>query len=102
MPRQQRLGRIALEAHDGQEQVFGGDVFIVEVGRLLKSLLEDFAGGWGGFSLQGAAGPKRWQAVDLVSSLRQHCWAVDTKLAQHRHYHAFAVCQEDREQMDGR
>ena len=84
-----------------KQQVFGGDVLIVEVGGLLKSLLEDCAGGRGGLSLQGAARPKRWQAVDLVPCLRQHCLAVDANLAQHRYHHAFAVRQQAGQHMEG-
>src|ERR1019366_4688766 len=98
--RQQGLGGIALEIQDGQEQVFGRDVLIVEVGGLLKSLLEDCASVRRGFSLQGAAGPKRWQLVNLAPCLGQHCLAVDANLAQHWYHRAFAVREEAGKQME--
>ena len=101
MPRQQGLGGIALEIQDGQEQMFGGDVLIVEVGGLLKSLLEDCASVRGGLSLQGAAGPKRWQLVNQAPCLGQYCLTVDANLAQHRYHRAFAVRQQAGEQMEG-
>ena len=101
VPRQQGLGGIALEIQDGQEQVFGGDVLIVEVGGLLKSLLEDGASGRRGLSLQGAPGPKRWQLVNQAPCLGQDCLAVDANLAQHRYHRAFAVGEEAGKQMEG-
>ena len=47
MSQEQGLSGIALQVRDGQEQVFGGDVLIIEIKGFLKSLFEDRTGGRG-------------------------------------------------------
>ena len=100
MPRKDLLRRIALQMRDGQQQVLGRDVLVLEIVGFLESALQQL--GW-----------PRWRAwpgrlrrrrpsgklLDLAIDLVQHGLRADADLFQHRRNNAFLVLEQRRQQV---
>ena len=70
--RQDLLRRIALQLRHAEQHVLGGDVLVLEVGRLFEGVLQQLRGGIGEMRLRGAAARDLGQLVDLAHGLGLH------------------------------
>ena len=99
LPRQDFLRRIALQVRDGQQQVLGGNVLVLEIGRFLEGALQKFVRRLGERGLRGSAAGDFGQALDLAIGLVQHGLRTDADFLQHRQNDAFFVLQQRRQQV---
>ncbi len=99
LPRQNLLRRIALQVRDGQQQVLGGNVLVLEIGRFLEGALQKFVGRLGERGLRGSAAGDFGQALDLAVSLAQHGLRTNADLLQHGQNDAFFVLEQRRQQV---
>ncbi len=70
--REDFLGCIALQLGHGQQHVLGGDVLVLEVGRLFEGVLQHLRRGIGEMRLRGAAAGNLRQLLDLAHGLALH------------------------------
>ena len=99
LPGQDLLRRIALQLRDGQQQVLGRNVLVLEVGGFLEGAFQKFVGRLGERGLRGSAAGNLRQALDLAVDLAEHGLRTDADLLQHRRHDAFFVLEQRRQQM---
>ena len=101
LPGQDFLRRVALQVRDGQQQVLGRNVLVLEIGRFLEGALQKFVGRLGERGLGGSAAGNFGQALDLAVGLAQHGLRTNADLLQHGQDDAFFVFEQRRQQVQG-
>ena len=99
LPGQNLLGRVALQVRDGQQQVLGRNVLVLEIGGFLESALQKFVGRLGEADLRSSAAGNFRQALDLAISLAQHGLRTNADFLQHGQNDALFVFEQRRQQM---
>ena len=95
---EKRLRRIALEAHQPEQEVLGGDILVLEVGRCLEGEVEHF-GGLVGKTRLGRCSGEFWQVADFSLELQLQVGGLHTGTRQQRHDDAFTILNERGQQV---
>ena len=93
------LRRILLEVRDGQQQVLGGDVFVLEVGGFFEGLLQQLVGGVRERGLRRFSGDLG-KLFDLAIEVAENGLRADADFFEHRRNDAFFVFEQGGEQVD--
>ena len=97
--RQNLLCRVALQVRDGEQQVLGRNVFVLEVGGFFEGLLEQLVGFVGERGLRSFA-RNFGQLFDLAVDIAQDGLRADADLFQNRRNDAFLIFEQRSEQMN--
>ncbi len=92
------LRGVALEMRDREQQVFGGNVFVLEIRRFFESLVEQFVGLVRERGLGGASG-NFGKFFELAINLGQHGLRANADLLQDGRHNAFLVFEQGRKQV---
>jgi hypothetical protein len=92
------LGRILLEMRDGQQQVLGGDVLVLEVGGFFEGLLEQLVGGVRERGLRRLAG-NFGKLFDFAIDIAENGLRADADFFEHGRNDAFFVFEQRRQQV---
>src|SRR5271166_4519603 len=87
------LGRVLLEMRDGQQQVFGGDVLVFEIGGFFEGLLEQLVGGVRERRLGGFSGNLR-KLLDVAIEIAEDSLRADADFLEHGRNDAFFVFEQ--------
>ena len=93
------LGRVLLEMGDGEQQVFGRDVFVLEIGSLFEGLLEQLVRGVRERGL-GCFSGDLGQLLNLAIEVAENRLGADADFFEHGRDDAFFVFEQGGEQMD--
>ncbi len=85
---------------DGEQQVFGGDVFVLEIGSLFEGLLEQLVGGVRERGLRRFSGDLG-KLLDLAVEVAENGLRADADFFEHGRDDAFFVFEQGGEQVDG-
>ncbi len=99
LPGQNFLGGIALQVGDGQQQVLGRNILVLEIGGFLESALQQLVGRLGEADLRGSAAGNFRQALDLAVSLAEHSLRTNADFLQHGQNDALFVFEQRRQQV---
>ncbi len=88
------LRRIALQLGHAQQQMLGGNVLVLEVGRLFEGVLQHLRSGIGKVRLGGATAGDFGQLLDLAHCLGLHRRYVQSNALKQGGYDAFVVLQQ--------
>ena len=94
------MAAIALQLGNAEQHVLGGDVVVLEVGRLFEGVLQHLRSGIGKMRLRGAAAGNFRQLLDLAHGLGLHVWHVQSHALQQRRNDALAVFDQRGQNMD--
>ena len=93
------LGRVLFEVRDGEQQVLGGNVFVLEVGGFFEGLLQQLVGGVRERGLRRLSGDFG-KLFDLAIEIAENGLRADADFFQHGRDDAFFIFEQGSEQMD--
>ena len=97
--RENLLGRILFEVRDGEQQVLGGDILILEVGSLFEGLLQQLVGGVRERGLRRFSG-NFWEFLDVTVEIAENRLRADADLFEHRGNDALFVFEKGGEKVN--
>src|SRR5271157_2597747 len=98
--RQDFLGRIALQLGHAEQHVLGGNVVVLEIGRLFEGVFQHLRSGIGKMRLRGAAARHFRQSLDLAHGLGLHRGHMKPHALQKRRNDSLTVFDERGQDVD--
>ena len=99
MPGEDFLSRITLELRHRQQQVFSGNVLVLEIVGFLEGALQQLVHGLGESGL-GSSARDFGQALDLAIGFIQDCLGPHSNFFQNGQHDAFAIFEQRGKQVD--